>query len=202
VDAAATLFAQIDRELWLVTAADESPSAGAACSAGASRRGGLIATFVSQASLVPELPRVLVGLAKHHHTWKLVEASNAFTLHLLGEEHLDLVWRFALHSGQDVNKLDGLSFSTGSTGSPRLDGVLGWLDCRVEARLDTGDRTVYLGEVVEARLNQARAPLTLKRALQLATPEQLREMKRLIARDSALDAEAIHRWRQSRTSQP
>jgi flavin reductase (DIM6/NTAB) family NADH-FMN oxidoreductase RutF len=181
---AATLFAQIDRELWLVTAA------------AGPRRGGLIATFVSQASLVPELPRVLVGLARHHETWQLVEATNAFALHLLGEEHLDLVWRFGLCSGRDVDKLAGLSFTTGATGSPRLDGVLGWLDCRVEARLDTGDRTVYLGEVVEARVNQTAPPLTLKRALQLATPEQLREMKRQLAHDSALDAEAIHRWRQ------
>jgi flavin reductase (DIM6/NTAB) family NADH-FMN oxidoreductase RutF len=184
VDAAATLFAQIDRELWLLTAA------------AGPRRGGLVATFVSQASLAPELPRVLVGLAKHHFTWELVEASSAFALHLLGEEHIDWVWRFALQSGRDVDKLAGLSFSTGAGGSPRLDGVLGWLDCRVEARLDTGDRTVYLGEVVDAHADQCRAPLTLKRALQLATPEQLRELKRLIAHDSALDAEAIHRWRQ------
>ena len=44
-------------------------------------RGGLIATFVSQASIVPDLPRVLVGLGKRHHTRGLVEASGAFGLH-------------------------------------------------------------------------------------------------------------------------
>jgi flavin reductase (DIM6/NTAB) family NADH-FMN oxidoreductase RutF len=185
---ASILFSLIDRELWLVTAA------------AGPRRGGLLATFVSQASLVPELPRVLVGLARQHHTWEIVEAGNAFALHLLGEEHLELVWRFGLASGHDVDKLAGLSCTTGATGSPRLDGVLGWLDCRVEGRLDTGDRTVYLAEVVEARVSHVRAPLTFKRALQLATPEQLREMKRLLAHDSALDAEAIHRWRQSRAA--
>jgi flavin reductase (DIM6/NTAB) family NADH-FMN oxidoreductase RutF len=187
---AATLFGLIDRELWLVTAADGS------------RHGGLLATFVSQASLVPELPRVLVGLARHHHTWEIIEAGNAFALHLLGEEHLELVWRFGLCSGRDVDKLAGLSFTTGATGCPRLDGVLGWLDCRVEARLATGDRTVYLGDVVDARVNEARPPLTFKRALQLATPEQLREMKRQLAHDSALDAEAIHRWRQQAHTAP
>ena len=61
--AASTLFAWLGRELWLVTA-----QAGG-------RRGGLIATFVNQASIVPEMPRVLVGLARQHHTWELVEAS-------------------------------------------------------------------------------------------------------------------------------
>ena len=78
----ASLFARTDRQLWLLTAA------------AGGRRGGLIATFVGQASIVPDLPRVVVGIARQHHTHELVEASSAFALHLLGEEHLDRVWRF------------------------------------------------------------------------------------------------------------
>src|SRR5438045_1414450 len=95
--AIAGLFAALDREVWLVTAA------------AGGRRGGLIATFVNQASIVPDLPRVVIGLARQHHTWELVEASGAFALHLLGEEHLDLVWRFGLPSGRIVDKLADLS---------------------------------------------------------------------------------------------
>ncbi len=112
----------IDREIWLVSAEHED------------RRGGLIATFVSQASIVPELPRMLVGIAKQHHTCGLIEASRAFTLHLLDESHLDWVWRFGLQSGHAVEKFTGL---------PELDAVA-WLACRVETSLDTGDRTLYL----------------------------------------------------------
>ena len=58
------------------------------------------------------------------------------------------MWRFGLRSGRDADKLAGLSMTTATTGSPILTDALGWLDCRVEARLDTGDRTVYLAEVV------------------------------------------------------
>src|SRR5215469_11012420 len=123
--AASTLFAWVDRELWLVTA-----QAGG-------RRGGLIATFVNQASIVPELPRVVVGLAKQHQTWDLVEASGAFALHLVGEQHLDWVWRFGLESGRYADKFRGLSPRAEATGSPLLDEAVGWLDCRVEDRLDT-----------------------------------------------------------------
>ena len=79
--AASTLFASLDRELWLVTARDGP------------RRGGLIATFVSQVTIVPDMPRMLVGLARQHYTWELVEASGAFALHLIGEPQLDWVWR-------------------------------------------------------------------------------------------------------------
>src|SRR5262249_32598631 len=136
---ALAVIGDLDRELWILTA-----RAGP-------RAGGLVATFVSEASIVPELPRVLVGLARQHGTWELVEASGAFALHLIGVEHLDWVWRFGLRSGRDTDKFRGLEVQTGATGSPLLEGALGWLDCRVETRMETGDRTVYLAEVLAAR---------------------------------------------------
>jgi flavin reductase (DIM6/NTAB) family NADH-FMN oxidoreductase RutF len=185
--AASTLFAWLDREVWLVTA-----QAGP-------RRGGLIATFVSPATIVPDLPRLLVGLARQHHTWELVEASGAMALHLLGEDHLEWVWRFGLESGRQRDKLEGLPVRTGSTGSPLLDGAIGWLDCRVEARLDGGDRTVYLAEVVEGRVTHFAPPLTSRRLMELAPPDRLAEMKRQRGRDSQIDAEAILAWRQKMT---
>src|SRR5450755_1166408 len=88
---------QTDREVWLLTARAAGVSAG------------LIATFVNQASIVPELPRVVVGLAKQHHTAQAVETSRGFVLHLLTESQIDLVWRFGLHCGRDVDKWAGLA---------------------------------------------------------------------------------------------
>src|SRR5581483_9655362 len=141
-----TLFRSLDRELWLLTARCDS------------RRGGLVATAVSQSSLSPQTPRVLVGIAKHHHTWDLVEASSSFALHLIGDAQMDLVWQFALRSGRDHDKLDGFALSTAVTGSPILSAAIGWLDCRVETRLDAGDRTIYLAEVVDAAWRGSGAP--------------------------------------------
>lgn len=181
--AAATLFAWLDREIWLVTAQADT------------RRGGLLATFVNQASIVPDLPRMLVGLSRKHHTWELVEQSNAFVLHLLGEQHLDWVWRFGLESGRGQDKLHGLRLRKSSTGNPVLEDAIGWLDCRVEGRLDTGDRTVYLAEVVQSGVSVFSRPLTFQRLLQLAPPAQLSEMKRQLHHDSQIDAEAIRQWR-------
>lgn len=180
---AATLFRLTDRELWVVT----SQSAG--------RSGGLIATFVDQASIVPECPRVLVGIARSHHTWGLIESSGAFALHLIGEHHLDWVWRFGLRSGRDGDKFVGIALEIALTGSPILSDALGWLDCRVEERLETGDRTVYLGEVVEARLPRQSAPLTAQRMVQLAPPEKLDDLRRQMQHDVQLDAAAIRTWR-------
>jgi flavin reductase (DIM6/NTAB) family NADH-FMN oxidoreductase RutF len=183
VTAASTLFAWLDREIWLVTAQANG------------RRGGLIATFVNQASIVPDVPRMLVGLSRQHHTWELVEQSNAFALHLLGEYHLDWIWRFGLESGRGRDKLHGLRVKQASIGSPILEDAIGWLDCRVEGRLNSGDRTIYLAEVVQGGVTHFAPPLTLQRLLQLAPPARLAELKRQLHRDSELDTEAIRQWR-------
>jgi flavin reductase (DIM6/NTAB) family NADH-FMN oxidoreductase RutF len=182
------IFEQTDRELWLLTAA---------CG---SRRGGLIATFVSAASIVPELPRVIVGVARHHYSHELIEGSRAFALHLLGEEHLDWVWRFGLRSGREMDKLEGLDWKPAPSGSPCLTAARAWLDCRVEACLDTGDRTIYLAEVLDGGENQTGSVLTMKRVLQMGPPEKLSEMKRTREADAVIDAAAIRVWRQSNLS--
>jgi flavin reductase (DIM6/NTAB) family NADH-FMN oxidoreductase RutF len=185
--AACTLFAWLDREVWLVT------------SRSGERRGGLIATQVSQATIVPELPRILIGLAKQHYTWELVEASGAFAMHLLGEQNLDWVWRFGLESSRRRDKFDGLDVRV-EKGSPLLDDAIGWMDCRVEARLDSGDRTVYLAEVVESRVTHFGPPLTFQRLLELAPADRLAELKRQRYHDSHIDAAAIRAWRERRSS--
>lgn len=176
------VLGQTDRELWLLTASADGV------------RAGLIATFVNQASIVPEMPRVVVGLAKQHHTWQIVERSRHFMLHLLSDEQVEYVWRFGLASGHTVDKWSGV-VCTDETAGPRLTEALAWLECRVEAALDSGDRTIYLAAVLAGRLERAAAPLTMHRLLQSAPPERLRELKAGLERDAAVDAAAILAWR-------
>lgn len=178
------IFRTLDRELWVVTA-----QAGG-------RRGGLIATTVSQASIVPDMPRVLVGIAMQHHTWRLIEESRAFTLHLLRGEQLDWVWQFGSQSGRDADKFAGLSVRAAASGSPLLPDALAWLDCSVEASLDTGDRTVYLAKVLDCGQNGDEPPLTARAAFARATPEQLQQLRTQQEADAAVDAAAIAAWRQ------
>jgi flavin reductase (DIM6/NTAB) family NADH-FMN oxidoreductase RutF len=183
VDAFSAIFDRLDRELWLITA-----QAGEQCS-------GLIASYVSRVSLVAELPRVTIAVAKHHFTHELIDASSAFCMHLVDEDTIDWVWRFGIPSGREADKFRGLAISTSVGGSPILTDASSWVDCRVEARMDTGDRTVYLAEVLDARIERTAAPLTLKRMLELAPRERRREMKLAMERDIELDRAAILEWR-------
>ncbi len=117
-------------------------------------------------------------------------------MHLLSENQLDLVWRFGLASGRNADKLAGLDTTTTSLGTPVLRDAIGWLDCRVEATLDTGDRTVFLAEVVDADMSRYEKPLTFNRMLTLAPSEKLQELKSAMEHDIEIDHEAIHSWRE------
>lgn len=190
VTAAATLFAWVDREVWLVTA-----RAG-------DRRGGLIATFIDPASIVPDMPRMVAGLSHLHHTRELVEASGLFALHLLSEENLELVWRFGLQSGRDVDKFAGLEVRDGPNGCPIVSNTIGWLECRVETRQAVGDRTFYVAEVLGGEVMNFAPPLRTQRLLELAPPSRLSEMQRRRHHDGILDGEAIRGWRELNAPRP
>jgi flavin reductase (DIM6/NTAB) family NADH-FMN oxidoreductase RutF len=188
-----TVFDCVDREVWIVTAADNM-------AAHKQNRGGMVATFVNQASIVPHMPRVMAGVAKTHETCALIEGSAAFALHLIDESQLDLVWRFGLQSSRDADKFADVDNTTTVTGSPLLGDAVAWLDCRVESRFDIGDRIVFLAEVVDGkRLRDAR-PLSLRRLIELAPKEKLATLREQMEADAARDAEAIGRWRQERSA--
>jgi len=190
--AVAAVYDLYDPPLWLVTAA-ESAEPG-------SRRGGCIATFVARASIVRELPRMVAGLARHHHTWRMIEASGRFTVHLLPGDGLDLVLRFGLTTGHDTDKFAGLPDRRTPLGSPLIDNALSWLDCRVETSMSSGDRSIYLAEVTGGGVlaPEAEPPMTVGRLMDMAPRDKADELDRLYARDGRIDADAILGWRRQR----
>jgi flavin reductase (DIM6/NTAB) family NADH-FMN oxidoreductase RutF len=190
-DAVDAVYHLYDPPLWLVTSA-ESADPG-------STRGGCIATFVERGSIVRDRPRMVLGIARQHHTWRMIEASGRLAVHLFPETAIDLVWRFGLASGKDRDKFAALSDERTPLGCPRVPGTSAWLDCRVEARMDTGDRTLYLASVLSGGVSDpAAAPLTAGRLMALAPADKRAELDRLYARDGAIDAAAIDAWRSAR----
>ena len=172
-----------ERTAWILTARDGEEMSG------------LVATFVNTASLVPALPRLVTGLARHHYTWDLIRRSRSFAAHVIDEAQSDLIWRFGLASGRQVNKFADLAWRRGQTGSPVLERAMAWLDCAVEAELDIGDRTIYVAAVLDGGVNRAGTPLTANRILEVATPEQRQRMDEDRRRDEQIDAAAMLAWR-------
>jgi flavin reductase (DIM6/NTAB) family NADH-FMN oxidoreductase RutF len=112
------------------------------------RDNGQIAVSAHGASIVPDRPRVIVQLYKRNLTHDFVRDSAAFALHLLRDDQLELAHQIGFVSGRHAEKLKGITYHHGDTGSPILDDCLGHLECRVINAMDGGDMTCFLADVV------------------------------------------------------
>lgn len=180
----------IDREIWIVTAA------------AAGRRGGLCATWVSAASLDPDQPVVVAGLAPNHFTSELFQASGSFGLHLLRADQAELALNFAIGSGRDRDKFAGLATTAGSTGVPLLADCLASLECRVFSRYDTGDRWYFWADVVAGQKHGDSKPLCEQALIAAASDEQRQQLAENRRQDSEFLRSPHDRWRSANLFQP
>jgi flavin reductase (DIM6/NTAB) family NADH-FMN oxidoreductase RutF len=178
-----TALKALDRELWIVTAADGE------------RRGGLLATWVSSASIDRERPVMLAGIAPNHFTCELIEASGGVGLHLIGREQMELGLNFAIGSGRERDKFAGLSFRASESGAPILEGCVAWFETRVFARLATGDRIFYWLEVLAAKRERSDPPARESDLFAAATAEQKRALLANRDADIAVQRPEHDAWR-------
>lgn len=177
----------VDREIWVVTAA------------AGGRRGGLVATWVSSASIDRERPVLLAGIAPNHFTAELIDASRRFAAHLLRPEQGELAWNFAKSSGRNRDKLAGLAANE-HAGAPILADCLAWFDCRIFARVDAGDRLFYWADVVAAKLVQTEAPLREHAFIRSLSDQQRRQLAADREADVSLQRPGHQRWRAANPS--
>ena len=110
----------------------------------AGRAHGFTAQSVQSISVNP--PLVAVSPAKTSTSWPIIRSSGCFCLNFLGADQRSLCHRFA-QSGR--SKFEGLSWKMSTLGSPIIDGVLAFVDCRIDAEHEAGDHTIVLGEVFD-----------------------------------------------------
>ncbi|OKJ36411.1 flavin reductase family protein [Streptomyces sp. CB01580] len=122
----------------LVTAHDPGDGDGAPGSA---------AGFACQsfASLSLDPPLVAFMVARTSTTWPRIARAGAFCVNVLGASQEALCRSFAV-SGAD--KFAGVAYEAAPvTGSPLLDGVPAWIDCRIHAVHTGGDHLIVVGRV-------------------------------------------------------
>ncbi len=128
-------------------------------------RNGLIASWVTQATLAARRPRALAVISSDCRTNALIRESGRFALQLLEESQVELVGRFGIGTRPGVDKWEGLAVGSTRSGLPIVEGTCGYADCVVADRLDTGDRTVYVADIVEERVHAGRTPMRESDAL-------------------------------------
>ncbi|HEX3247211.1 MAG TPA: flavin reductase, partial [Chloroflexota bacterium] len=55
---------------------------------------------------------------------------------------------------RDGNTISGESFHAGSTGAPVLDSTPAYIECKLVQTVEIGDHSIFVGEVVDARVSR------------------------------------------------
>ncbi len=119
---------------------------------------GFTTNWVSQVSFSPQ--QLIVAVRKDQHTHDLIEDSGVFSLNFLDTDQEDLAQKFTQPLEYGDGRVGDSPYTTGETGAPLFEEAFAHLECRVVGKMEAGDHTVYLGEVVAADLKRPADILT------------------------------------------
>lgn len=118
-------------------------------------------TVQSFASVSLDPPLVAVCPARTSSSWPRIRSAGVFCVNVLSADQEALARVFATRG---ADKFKGVGWrSSVVSGSPVLDGVLAWVDCRIEAEHDGGDHLVVLGRVIDMGVEVDGRPLLFYR---------------------------------------
>ena len=100
------------------------------------------------ASVTAEPPTVLVCVNRTARAHPIIAESGGFCVNILALEQRGLAETF--QGGEPHERFNGVAHRAGPSGSPIIDGVLAYVDCRVEEEISAGTHTIFIGRVLEA----------------------------------------------------
>lgn len=106
--------------------------------------------WATQMSFEPKL--LGIGVERQALTHQLIDEGLVFSLCLIDREDRAIVRKFTKPVEVDVaaSTANGFAYHEGRTGAPILDQAVAYVECEVRQRLDLGDQTWFIGEVVDA----------------------------------------------------
>ncbi len=128
----------------------------------AARHGPLLAGMTANAiaSISIEPPLMMASISRRAETHVAVIGSHAFALSVLASDQQELAECFAQPTtAEKLKRFCDAPWHEAETGSPILEGALAYFDCRLTARHDGGDHTIFLGEIVAAGYREDADPL-------------------------------------------
>jgi flavin reductase (DIM6/NTAB) family NADH-FMN oxidoreductase RutF len=122
---------------------------------------GFTASWVMQASFTP--PLVVNCVRSDSGSHEMIKNSGVFSLSFLENGQKDLAAKFFKPKRRVGNKFDDVEFYEGeATGCPIIQDSLGYIECKVVGKVEHGDHTVYVGEVIAAGVHREGDPLLLE----------------------------------------
>lgn len=105
---------------------------------------GMTANAFLSLSLRPAM--LLICVDENASMYPIFQVAEAFSVAILAEDQREVSETFAAR-GEKKEAMGGLPYRDGPLGSPILEGVLAWAECRVEARHSGGDHLIVVGRV-------------------------------------------------------
>ncbi|HET9204073.1 MAG TPA: flavin reductase family protein [Acidimicrobiia bacterium] len=112
---------------------------------------GMTASWVTQLSMEPVL--IGVGVDNKAITHRLISDGGSFSVNLWPSDDTRVFVKFSKPAEQENGSLNGRPVHRGMTGAPIFDESLAWLECEVRQSIDLGTHTLFIGEVVDAGVN-------------------------------------------------
>ena len=109
---------------------------------------GMTCAWASQVAWEP--PLLMVSIGNGSLTNEMIQESKVFAVNVLAETQIELAKHFGLKSGRTLDKFESIKFETKSTGSPILNDVVVFFDCKLYSSFNVVDHTIFIGEVLEA----------------------------------------------------
>ena len=112
---------------------------------------GMTASWVTQLSMDP----VLIGVSVDNKavTHRLITEGGSFTVNLWSSEDARVFVKFSKPATREGDTLNGRPVTTARTGAPVFEEAIAWMDCEVRQSIDLGTHTLFVGEVVDAAVN-------------------------------------------------
>lgn len=116
-------------------------------------------TVSSFTSVSLEPPIVTISLMKSSRTHDLVIEAGSFGISILSSSQQSISERFAGQSTDEKNRFDGIDTITLISGSPFVKGGLAFIDCNLIAVHPFNQNSLFIGEVLAARMGNGEKPL-------------------------------------------
>jgi len=112
---------------------------------------GMTTSWITQLSMEPVI--IGIGVDNKAVTHRLISGGGSFTVNLWSSEDTRPFVKFSKPAEREDGTLNGRPVRLGASGAPIFEEAIAWLDCEVRQSIDLGTHTLFLGEVVDAGLN-------------------------------------------------
>ena len=114
-------------------------------------RNAMTTSWITQLSMEP----VLIGIGGDNTavTHRLISESGAFSINLWSSDDTRPFVKFSKPAVDDGATLNGRTVGSAITGAPIFEEAIAWMDCEVRKEMELGTHTLFVGEIVDAGIN-------------------------------------------------